>query len=78
MVEELVATPYINMESGKSSKTTYMLRVKSTEGRPFIFIFRLNVVLCDLYKADAIVMEIEEWKKKFQATMSKVLAKFYY
>ena len=78
MVEELVATPYRNMESGMSSKTTYMLRVKSTERRPFTFIFRLNIFLRDLYKADAIAMEIEEWKKKFQATMSKVLAKFYY
>ena len=78
MVEELVATPYRNMESGMSSKTTYMLRVKSTERRPFIFIFRLNIFLRDLYKADAIAMEIEEWKKKFQATnyaksFSKVL-----
>ena len=32
--------------------------------RPFFFIFRLNIVLCDSYRADEIVMEIEEWKQK--------------
>ena len=32
--------------------------------RPFVFIFRLNIVLCDSYRADEIVMEIEEWKQK--------------
>ena len=32
--------------------------------KPFIFIFRLNIVLRDSYQADEIVMEIEEWKKK--------------
>ena len=59
-------------------KTTYMTRVKGSERRPFIFIFRLNIVLHDSYQVDEIVMEIEEWKyKKFQATMSKALAEFY-
>ena len=56
-------------------KTIYMTRVKGSERRPFIFIFRLNIVLHDSYQVDEIVMEIEEWKyKKFQATMSKALA----
>ena len=35
------------------------------EERPFVFIFRLNIVLCDSYQADETVMEIEEWKQKF-------------
>ena len=54
-----------------------MIRVKQSERRPFIFIFRWNIVLHDSYKVDEIFMEIEEWKyKKFQATMSKALAEF--
>ena len=32
--------------------------------RPFVFIFALNIVVCDSYQADEIVMEIEEWKQK--------------
>ena len=59
-------------------KTTYMTRVKGSERRPFIFIFRLNIVLHDSYQVDESVMEIKEWKhKKFQETMSKALAEFY-
>ena len=41
-----------------------MIRVKGSEGRPSISIFRLNIVLCDSYLADKIIMEIEEWKQK--------------
>ena len=41
-----------------------MIRVKSPERRPFIFISRLNIVQRDSYQADKIVMEIEEWKQK--------------
>ena len=52
------------MESGQSYKTTYMMRVKWSESRPFIFIFRLNTVLHDSYQADGIVVGIEEWKQK--------------
>ena len=52
-----------------------MTRVKGSERRAFIFIFRLNIVLDDSYQVDKTVMKIEEWKyKKVQATMSKVLA----
>ena len=59
-------------------KTTYMTRVKGSERRPCIFIFRLNIVLHDSYQVDKFVMEIEEWKyKKLQATMSKALVEFY-
>ena len=43
-------------------KTTYMKRVKESERRPFVFIFRLNIVLHDSYQVDENVMEIEEWK----------------
>ena len=59
-------------------KTSYLTRVKGSERRPFIFGFRVNIVLHDSYQVDEIVMEIEEWKyKRFQATMSKALAEFY-
>ena len=55
-----------------------MIRVKGSERRKFIFIFRLNIALHDSYQVDEIVMEIEEWKwKKFPATISKALAEFY-
>ena len=55
-----------------------MTRVKASERRPFIFIFRLNIVLHNSYQVDEMVMEIEKWKyKKFQTTMSKALAEFY-
>ena len=41
-----------------------MIRVKWSEGRPFIFIFRLYIVLYISYQAEEIAMEIEEWKQK--------------
>ena len=41
-----------------------MIGVKGSERRPFIIISRLNIVHHDLYHADEIVMEIEEWKQK--------------
>ena len=53
-----------NVEKDKSCKITNMIRVKVSERRPFIFISRLNIVQRDSYKADEIVMEIEEWKQK--------------
>ena len=59
-------------------KNTYMARVKGSERRPFIFVFRFNIVLHGSYQAGEIAIKIEEWKhKKFQATKSKALAKFY-
>ena len=36
-------------------------KLKGSERRPLIFIFRLNIALHDSYQADEIVMEIEEW-----------------
>ena len=60
----MVATTYRNMESGTSGKITNMARVKGSRRRPFIFIFRLNIVLPELYQSDEIAMESEEWKQK--------------
>ena len=40
------------------------MRVKGSERRPFVFIFRFNIVLQDSYQPDETVMEIEEWKQK--------------
>ena len=59
----LVVSTYRNMERGRSCKITN-IRVKGSERRPFIFVFRLNIVLRDSYQANQIVMKIEEWKQK--------------
>ena len=58
----LVETTYREKrgEREKSCKLTNLMRVKGSERRPFIFIFRLNIVLCDSYQAGEIVMDIEE------------------
>ena len=57
-------TTYRNMKRGKSCKITNIRRVKGSEKRPYIFIFRLNIVLHESYQANEIVVEIEEWKQK--------------
>ena len=44
-------------------KTTYMTRVKESERKSSVFIFRLNIVPHDSYQVDKIVMEIVEWKQ---------------
>ena len=62
-VTTLVATTYRNMENGQSWKTTYMTMVRWLERTPFIFVFKLNIVLQNSYQADEIVKEIEEWKR---------------
>ena len=65
------ATTNRSMKRGKSCKVTN-IRVKGSERRRFNFIFRLNVVLCNLYQADAIVIETKRnGNKRFQATMIK-------
>ena len=58
----LVATTFRNMESRQSCKITNMTRVKGLERRPIFFTFKMIIVLHDLYQADEIVMEIQEWK----------------
>ena len=50
-----------------------MIRVKSLEGRSFIFIFKLNTVLSNSYQVDEIVMDIEEWKQKVPDDFCRVL-----
>ena len=40
------------------------LHGEGSERRPFIFIFRLNIVLHASNQVDEIVIEIEEWKQK--------------
>ena len=65
------ATTNRSMKRGKPCKVTN-IRVKGSERRRFNFIFRLNIVLCDLYQADAIVIETKRnGNKRFQATMIK-------
>ena len=63
-VMTLVGTIYRNMKSRQSCRTTYMMKIKESERRPFFFIFRRNIVLHDSCQADEIVTEIEEWKQK--------------
>ena len=41
-----------------------MVRVKGSERRPFIFFFRLNIVMPNSYQVDEIFMEIDKWKLK--------------
>ena len=65
------------MESGQSCKTIYMTKVKGSERRSFIFTFRLNIAQRDSYQVDEFVTEIEVWKQKVQANLSKALAEFY-
>ena len=55
-----------NVERGKSCN---MIRVKESEGRPFIFISRLNIVQLDSHQADEIVMEIEDGNKTLRTIM---------
>ena len=43
----------------------YQYKSKGVRRRPFIFNFRLNIVLRDSYQANELFMEIEEWKQKF-------------
>ena len=52
-------------EEQADCKIIYVTRVKGSERRPFLFIFRLNIVRQDSYQVDEIVMEIEEWKQTF-------------
>ena len=72
----LVVTLHRNTESGQSCKIINMIRVKGSERRPFISIFRLNIVLHDSYQADEVVMEIEEWKQKVTEDYVKSFIRF--
>ena len=63
-VTTLTGTTYRNMENRKSCRTTYMVRIKESERRPFFKIFRWNNVLHDSYQAHEIVTEMEESKQK--------------
>ena len=63
-VMTLATTTKRNMESGQFCKITNMIRVKGSERKLFVFIFRLNIILHDSYQADKIVKEIEEWEQK--------------
>ena len=64
------ATTCRNMKRGKSCKIIN-IRVKGSERRPFISIFRLNVVLRNSYQANEIAMENEEWKQKVPDNYAK-------
>ena len=55
-------------------KTTYMTMVKGSERRPFIFIFRLNIVLHNSYQVAEIVVELEEWKQKVPGSYVKIFS----
>ena len=69
------------MESRQPCRTTYMVRIKESERRPFFKIFWWNIVLHDSYQADEIGTEIEEWKQKdFKCVgdFSCILKKLYY
>ena len=52
-----------------------MTRVKGSERRPFIFVFRLNIVLHDSYQVKKLSLKSRNGNKRSQVTMSKALAK---
>ena len=52
-----------------------MMRVKGSERRPFVFIFRLNIVLHGSYQADKIVMQIKEWEQKVPGNYVKNISR---
>ena len=73
----LVGTTYRNMESRQSCRTTYMMRIKESERRPF-FKFLDGILFCTIH-----TRQMKLWQKsrngdkKFQASVSKALAEFY-
>ena len=77
-VTTLVVTTYRNMENGQSWKTSYITMVRWLESTPFIFVFKLSVVLQNSYQADEIVKEIEEWKRNNIIWIFLVLQLFHY
>ena len=62
-------------EERKCCKFT-KIRVNGSERRPFIFIFRLIIVLRDSYQADEILMEIEECKQKVSDNSQGIIQEF--
>ena len=64
MGNELGCNNIRNMDTGQFLKTNYMMWVNVSKRRPFIFIFRLNIVLYNSHHADENVMKIQNWKQK--------------
>ena len=62
-------------EERKSCKINKITRVKGSEKRSFIFIFRLNIVLHESYQANEVIVEIEEWKQKVPDNFVKIFIK---
>ena len=63
-VMTLVGTTYRNMKSRQSLQNYIHDEDKEVREETIFLIFRWNIVLHELYQADEIVTEIEEWKQK--------------
>ena len=76
-VMNMVGTTYRNMESRQSCRTTYMMRIKESERRPF-FKFLDGILFCTIH-----TMRMKLWQKsrngnkKFHVSVPKALAEFY-
>ena len=55
----------------------YQYKSKGVRRRPFIFNFRLNIVLRDSYQANELFMELRNGNKSFQTNTLKALLEFY-
>ena len=74
LVRTLVTTTYNNMDSGQSWETSYMMRVKLAERRPFILILgQIFWVICIRQKE--LSKKSRKGNKSFQVTTAKALAK---
>ena len=76
-VMNMVGTTYRNMESRQSCRTTYMMRIKESERRPFFKILDGILFYTIHTKHMKLWQKSRNGDKKFQASMSKALAEFY-
>ena len=73
----LVGTTYRNMESRESCRTTYMMRIKESERRPF-FKFLDGILAYTIHTNQMkLCQKSRNGNKKFQASVLKALAESY-
>ena len=76
-VMTLIATTYRNMESRQSCRTTYMMRIKESERRPF-FKFLDGILFCTIHtRRMKLWQKSRNGNKKFHVSVPKALAEFY-
>ena len=76
-VTTLIGTTYRNMESRQSCRTTYMMRIKESERRPF-FKFLDGILFCTIHtRRMKLWQKSRNGNKKFHVSVPKALAEFY-